>query len=166
MPNTLSILGIIHTVISVIALIGGFAALIRYKEFTLNNLSGQVYLVGTLLTALTAFGIFHHEGGRPTAGHYLAVLTILALAVGYIASRGSFGSLSHAVQLAAYSLSFVFQLIPGFVETLTRLPISGPIMKSPDEPFLKAVPPVLFLIYLIGFFLQIRYFRKSPVSMA
>ncbi|HEX4381802.1 MAG TPA: hypothetical protein VH083_02590 [Myxococcales bacterium] len=164
MPNTLSALGIIHTAISVIALIGGFAALIRYKEFTLNNLSGQTYLVGTLLTALTAFGIFHHGGWGPP--HTLAVLTIVALAVGYIASRGGFGKRSHAVQLAAYSLTFVFQLIPGFTETLTRLPIGGPIMKSADEPFLKAVPPVLFLIYLIGFFLQIRYFRKSSVSMA
>jgi uncharacterized membrane protein len=164
MPNTLSALGIIHTAISVIALLGGIAALIRYKEFTLNNREGQVYLAGTLLTALTAFGIFHHGG--LTAGHYLAVLTILALAVGYIASRGGFGKRSHAVQMGAYSLTFVFQLIPGFTETLTRLPISGPIMKSPDEPFLKALPPVLFVIYLIGFFLQIRYFKKASVSMA
>jgi uncharacterized membrane protein len=166
MPNTLSALGIIHTAISVVALIGGFVALIRHKEVSLGTLSGQVYLVGTLLTAITAFGIFHHPGGHATAGHYVAVLTILALTVGYVASRGGFGKRSHAVQLGAYSLTFVFQLLPGFVETLTRLPISDPIMKSPDEPFLKAVPPVLLVIYLIGFFLQIRYFRKSSVSMA
>jgi hypothetical protein len=165
MPNTLSTLGIIHTAISVISLIGGIVALIRYKEFTLTNAEGKVYLIGTLLTCITAFPIMAH--GHPTAGHYLGVITIVTLLIGYIASRGTFGKRSHGVQMGAYTLTFVFQLIPGFTETLTRLPMSAPIMKSPDEPFLKALPPVLFVIYLIGFFLQIRYFRKSSsVSMA
>ena len=164
MPNTLSTLGIIHTAISVVSLIAGIVALIRYKEFTLGNTSGKVYLIGTLLTCITAFPIMAH--GHPTAGHYLGVITIVTLLVGYVASRGTFGKRSHAVQMGAYSLTFVFQLIPGLTETLTRLPIGGPIMSSPDAPFLKALPPVLFVIYLIGFFLQIRYFRKSSVSMA
>jgi uncharacterized membrane protein len=163
MPNTLSVLGIIHTVISLIALLGGVVALIRDKEFTLQSLAGQVYLIGTLLTALTAFGIFAH--GHPTAGHYLAVFTILALIVGYVASRGTFGKASRAVQAASYSLTFMFQLIPGFTETLTRLPMSAPLMRSPEEPFLKMLPPVLFLIYLIAVFFQIRYLRKSAISM-
>lgn len=164
MPNTLSTLGIIHTAISVVSLIAGVVALVRHKEFTLNQTAGKVYLAGTLLTCLTAFPIMAH--GHPTAGHYLGVITIATLLIGYIASRGTFGKRSHVVQMGAYTLTFMFQLIPGFTETLTRLPVSAPIMKSPDEPFLKALPPVLFLIYLIGFFLQIRYFRKSSVSMA
>jgi uncharacterized membrane protein len=163
MPNTLSVLGIIHTVISVIALLGGIVAFIRYQELTLKNAAGQVYLVGTLLTAVTAFGIFAH--GHPTPGHYLAVLTIGALIVGYVASRGSFGKASRSVEAASYSLTFLFQLIPGFTETLTRLPMSAPLMRSPEEPFLKMLPPVLFLIYLVAVFFQIRYLRKSSISM-
>jgi uncharacterized membrane protein len=156
-------LGIIHTVISVIALLGGMVALARYRELTLRNLEGRVYLVGTLLTAVTAFGIFAH--GHPTAGHYLAVLTIVALAVGYIASRGTFGTVSRAVQAASYSLTVLFQLIPGFTETLTRLPIGAPLVSSPEAPIFQKIFPALFIAYLIGIFLQIRFLRRSTVSM-
>jgi uncharacterized membrane protein len=163
MPNTLSALGIVHTVISVIALLAGAVALFRYKELTLHDGAGRVYLGGTLLTAVTGFGIFAH--GHATAGHYLGVLTILALITGYVASRGTFGKRSRAIQAASYSLTFLFQLIPGFTETLTRLPAGAPLMSSPEAPFLQKLNPALFLAYLIAVVFQIRYLRRPPVSM-
>jgi hypothetical protein len=163
MPNTLSALGMVHTAISVVALLGGIVALVRYRELSLRNLEGRIYLVGTLLTAVTAFGIFAH--GHPTAGHYLAALTIVALIVGYVASRGTFGKASRSVQAASYTLTFLFQLIPGFTETLTRLPVGAPLMSSPEAPFFQKLNPALFVAYLIAVFFQIRYLRKTPVSM-
>jgi len=72
MPG-LTAFGVFHTAIGVIALIYGFIALVRDKEISPSNRRGQIYLVTTLITAVTALGIFRHGGFGPP--HALAVLT-------------------------------------------------------------------------------------------
>ena len=54
----LTTLGVIHTAISLIAVAAGFIALIRDKEISPRNRVGQVYVIMTVLTCLTGFGIF------------------------------------------------------------------------------------------------------------
>src|SRR5437660_12790950 len=84
MPG-LTAFGVFHTAIGVIALIYGFIALVRDKEISPSNRRGQIYLVTTLITAVTALGIFRHGGFGPP--HALAVLTLVALAVGTVPAR-------------------------------------------------------------------------------
>ena len=84
MPG-LTAFGLSHTAIGLIALIYGFIALVRDKEISPNNRRGQIYLVTTLITAVTALGIFRHGGFGPP--HALAVLTLVALAACRRASR-------------------------------------------------------------------------------
>src|ERR1700690_3440399 len=50
-------LGIVHTAISLVAIVYGVIALLRYKEISPQNRAGQIYLIATLLTAVTALGI-------------------------------------------------------------------------------------------------------------
>ena len=160
----LSALGIIHTAVAVVALGSAAAALLRHKEISLSFKSGRLYLATTLLTAVTSYGIFAH--GHPTPGHYLAALTVVALGVGYAAERGAFGKASRSVQAASFSLTVLFHLIPGFTETLTRLPLAAPIASSPEAPIFQRIYPALFVAWLIGVSLQIRYLRKAPAEIA
>ncbi len=84
----LTSLGIVHTAISLIAVIAGLIALFRYKEITLRTGWGRIFVWTTVLTCLTGFGIFQHGGfGKP---HALGILTLAALAVGAAAGRGAF----------------------------------------------------------------------------
>ena len=154
----LTTLGLIHTAISLVALVCGFWALARDKEIGAHSPLGRSYLVTTLLTALTGLGIFQHGGFGPP--HVLAILTLLALAVGYAASRGAvFGRLSRYVQAACYSTTVLFHMIPGFTETLTRLPAGQPVFPNAEAPGLRPIYGVLFLLYFAGVFVQLRWLR-------
>src|SRR5262245_60333472 len=127
----LSPLGLFHTAVSLIALVSGFVALFRDKEISPRNRLGRTYLVATLVTAVTALGIFRHGGFGPP--HALAIMTLAALAVGAAASySGLFGGWARYVETACYSATFLFHLIPGFTETLTRFPAGAPIAASAE----------------------------------
>jgi hypothetical protein len=76
--------GVFHTVIDAIALVCGFIALAPRppdSRRATRSGRGRAYLATALLAA-TAFGIFHHGSWGPP--HTLAVLTLVALAVGLV----------------------------------------------------------------------------------
>ena len=86
-------LGWFHTLMGAVALISGGFTLAKHKEILLQKRSGQVYLATTLITAGTALAIF--QRGEFGPGHALAVMTLLALAVGTVAATsGIFGKMS------------------------------------------------------------------------
>ena len=159
----LTTLGIVHTAFSLVALASGFAALVRYKEISPNDRLGQVYLAATLVTAATALGIFRHGGFGPP--HMLAILTLLALAVGVIAGTTQvFGRASRYVQAVSLSSTFLFHLIPGFTEALTRLPPGAPVLPSAAAPEFKTIYAVLTAIFCAGLFLQLRWLRSRRAA--
>lgn len=163
----LSNLGLIHTVISVVALAAGAAALVRYKEISPRNSLGQIYLWTTIITCLTGFGIFQHGGfGKP---HALGVLTLLVLGAAAVAERtGLFGRLSAYVATLSYSLTFFLHFIPGITETFTRLPAGQPFFSSPEDPALQPVIGGVFLLFLVGATLQVLRLRggRKPARSA
>ena len=68
-------LGVIHTLISLVAAAAGLIALLRDKLISPRNRTGMVYIVATVLTCLTGFGIFQHGGfGKP---HILGIITLV-----------------------------------------------------------------------------------------
>jgi uncharacterized membrane protein len=158
-------LGFIHTLISLVALAAGAAALLRDHAITPRNGLGRVYLWATVLTCLTGFGIFQHGGfGKP---HALGIITLLALALGTLAGRGVlFGKSARYVEAIAFSASFLFHWIPAFTETLTRLPLGAPLLPNADAPELKAITGVLLVLYLIGVGLQIRRLRGGAGALS
>ena len=156
----LTSLGVLHTLIGLLAVVSGFWALARYKEISPKNRLGQTYLVATLITAVTGLGIFQHGGFGPP--HALSILTLIALAVGTVgATTNVFGRLSRYVQAASYSATMLFHMIPGFTESLTRLPVDGPVFASADAPEFKPIYGTLIVLFLIGLTLQIRWLRAE-----
>jgi len=147
--------GALHTVIGVVSVVAGVIAFVRTYEISPRSRAGMVYLVGTILTCITALGIFHHGGfGAP---HVLALLTLSVLGLAYAAGNGRlFGRWSNDVETAGYSLTFLFQMIPAVIETTTRLPIGAPLVDSPEAPVLQTINGLMFLVYLGGASLQVR----------
>ena len=157
--------GAFHTIISVIAVVSGVAALVRFKEITPRNRLGLTYIVMTALTAATGLFIFHHGGFGPP--HQLSIITLLVLGVGMLAARTMvFGRASRYVETIGFSATFFFHTIPGFTEPLTRLPPSAPLASGPNDPHLHALIGASFLLFLVGTGLQLRRLRASKAGPA
>ncbi len=151
-------LGVIHTAISLIAVAAGLIALFRDKEISPRNGVGKIYIIATVLTCLTGFGIFQHGGfGKP---HALGIITLVVLGVAYVAGYTKFyGRFSPYIETVSYSATFLFHLIPGITETTTRLPLGAPLLPNAEAPALQAASAVLGVLFLIGATLQVRRLR-------
>jgi len=158
-------LGVIHTAISLIAVAAGLIAFFRDKEISPRNGVGKIYIIATILTCLTGFGIFQHGGfGKP---HTLGIITLIVLAVAYVAGYTKlYGRLSPYIETLSYSATFLFHLIPGITETTTRLPLGAPLLPNADAPALQAATAVLLVAFLIGATLQVLRLRarRRPAS--
>ncbi len=161
MPEITAV-GWLHTVLGIVALVSGGFALFKYKEITLQTRSGQIYLAATLITAGTALAIF--QRGEFGPGHALAVMTLLALAVGTVASTTNlFGNLSRYVRAISYSATLLFHCIPAVTDGLLRLPVGDPVLTSIDDPILGICYLGLLILFLIGISLQLRWiYRQCP----
>jgi uncharacterized membrane protein len=161
----LTTLGVVHTALSLVAVVAAIAALVRYKEISPRQRIGQVYIVATILTCLTAFGIFQHGGFGPP--HALGILTLIALGVAYAAGRGLLGRASRRVEIIAYTLTVFFHSVPGVTESLTRLPPGAPLVASQEAPIFPVIYGIFFVIFLIGVTLQVRWLAAhEPVPQA
>lgn len=159
MPE-ITALGWFHTVMGIVALASGALALIKFREITLQSRAGQVYLATTLITAATALAIFQHGGFGPA--HGLAVMTLLALAVGTLASTTNlFGRLSRYVRAIGYSSTLLFHSIPAITDGLMRLPVGDPILTSIEDPLLKRCYLVLLALFVIGMAFQLRWIHRQ-----
>ena len=159
----LTALGVVHTLISLLAVGAGVWAFVRDKQINPANRLGQVYTVTTVLTCLTGFGIFQHGGfGKP---HALGVITLLVLAVAWWASKyGVLGRATRYVVMLCYSITLLFHMIPAITETSTRLPLGHPLLASAEDQALQTAAGVLFLLFLIGGTLQVLWLRKRPAG--
>jgi len=162
MPE-ISLLGWFHTVIGVIALATGIYSLVKRKEISWQFKAGQIYLLATLITALSALGIFQQGGFG--AGHALAVMTLIALTIGTVAATTKvFGGLSRNIQAATYSATLLFHSVPAITDGLMRLPAGDPVVTSIEDPLLKTCYMVVLVMYLVGLAFQLLWIRKQPVQ--
>jgi uncharacterized membrane protein len=153
-------LGIFHTTISLIAVVAGLIALVRDRKISPKNLLGKIYVITTIITCLTGFGIFQHGGfGK---AHALGIITLVVLGIAWLAGYTNvFGRLSTYIETVSYSATFLFHMIPGITETTTRLPLRAPLLPNADAPALQAASGVLFALFLIGAALQVRALRAE-----
>lgn len=162
MPE-MTALGWFHTAMGIIALASGIATLTRYREITLRTRSGQVYLAATLITAATALAIF--QRGEFGPGHALAVMTLLALAVGTVAAKTDLlGELSRYIQALCYSATLLFHAVPAVTDGLLRLPVGDPVLTSIDDPIMKMCYLALLVIFFVGASLQVRWIHRQRQS--
>ena len=164
----LTSLGVVHTLLSLIALVAGFWSLVQYKRIAPQTRLGQVYIWSTVLVCLTGFGIFQHGGfGKP---HMLGIITLVVLAVAALAGKPrpflSFGSAAPYVETICYSLTLFLHIIPATTEGLTRLPAGAPVFANAEAPQLPGIYGVFFLIFLVGTALQVRALRRGGAGVS
>jgi hypothetical protein len=159
MPE-MSLYGWFHTVMGIIALLSGLYSLIRYKVISSQNTSAKIFLICTLIAALTALTLYKQGGFG--VGHILAVLTLLALIVGRINEQGLlFGWLAPYFQAICYTSLFLFHSIPAITDGLRRLPVDDPVITTLNDPLLMGFYGAFFSIYIVVLVLQMFWIKRS-----
>ncbi|MDN3548862.1 hypothetical protein [Mucilaginibacter aquaedulcis] len=154
MPNHLSVPGIVHTVISVIAVVVALYSFARFGKLNPENKTGKWYIGLTLLACFSSFLVM--KTGHLSSAHGLSVLVLTILPLGvYTKKIRIFGNKAEYVQLILMSATLFFSLIPAIVETLTRLPVSQPIASSDQSPEIKTGLLILVSLYTVGVSYQI-----------
>jgi uncharacterized membrane protein len=154
----LTTLGIIHTAISLVAVGSGIVSFIRHGEISWRTGVGRTYIVTTVLTCLTGFGIFQHGGfGKP---HILGIITLIVLGIAYAGEKKRFGRASAYVETISYTMTFFFHFIPAVNETTTRLPVDAPLATGPDDPLVQKLVGICFVLFLIGVTIQLIRLRS------
>jgi uncharacterized membrane protein len=157
--------GWVHTLISLVAMAAAIAALVRYGGIALATAPGRAFVGLTVASCVTGLFIFHHGGFGPP--HVLAIVTVVVLGVAALAERRRlFGGASAYVATAAYSLAFFFHFIPGFTETLTRLPQGAPYASGPDDPKLQTLIGAAFAVFVVGTLWQLLRLRRRQRTAA
>ena len=159
MPE-ITLLGWIHTIIAIIALIAGFYTLAIYKVITPEQKTGQIYLISTLVAAVTALMIYKHGGFGPA--HSLAVLTLLALVGGFVVTKiPIFSKIAEYIQTFCFSGTLLFHMIPAITDGLLRLPVGDPVLSNPHDPMLKKFYLAFLAIFLVGYAMQFLWLKKQ-----
>lgn len=156
----ISFIGWIHTSIAFTAIASGAYSLNKYTIIETKNFSAKVFIVTTIIAAITALLIYKRGFG---VGHLLAIITLLALIFGYINEKGLFfGFLAPYFHTISYSALFLFHMIPGITEVLRRFPTDNPIVidSNVDHPILISFYITFFISYLIITTNQIIWLKK------
>ena len=159
MPE-MTVLGWFHTILGILAVLSGFYTLYKYKIITTEESSGKLYVLVTLLVAGSALGIYN-QGGFGIA-HVLAVLTLIAIAGGYIMEKFKwFGSFSKYFQALGYTSTLLFHMIPAITDFLRRLPLGDPFIDSFEDPLLLNFHTAFLVIYLVGLVTQMVWLKRQ-----
>jgi hypothetical protein len=161
MPHSLSSLGIAHTAISLLPLGAALYSLARFGTIEPSARSGRIYLIGMVLSVLTAFGL--SSTGHFNAGHALGVLALLVMLGAWWVPRLTFLGRARAyLATLGWSFSFFLLLVPGINETLSRLPPSRPLANGPDSPLVKGALLAWLVLFVVGYAWQARrlYLRR------
>ena len=159
MPEMI-LIGWVHLIIAIVALIAGFFTLAKYKLILVENTSGKIYLAFTFLAAGTALMIYNQGGFGPA--HMLAILTLLALAAGYLADKIPFMSkVADYFRALCYTVTLLFHMIPAITDGLLRLPIGDPFLDSFHDPLLKKFYLLFLVLFVIGYACQVVFIKRS-----
>jgi uncharacterized membrane protein len=153
-------LGAVHTAISLLAVLAGIVALIRYGRITTGTRAGLWFVLLTAATCITGLFIFRHGGFGPP--HMLSILTLVVLAVTCTLERVAKSSrFATYVIVLGNSLALFFHLLPALNEGGTRLPLGNPAFTGPDDPTLQAWVAAGFVVYVIGAVIQALRIRRG-----
>ncbi|MGH7305848.1 MAG: hypothetical protein ACRELZ_21395 [Candidatus Rokuibacteriota bacterium] len=151
----LTALGVLHTIVSLVAVAAAIAALVREHGVSPTSRIGRVYIWSLVATCVTGLPIFRRGAIGPP--HILGVLTLATLAVAAIARKtGLFGRASAYVETISYSVTLLFLGISTVTETLTRVPPSAPLVAGPEAAIFQPLYLGLLVLFLIGVTVQIR----------
>ena len=147
-------LGAVHTLISLVAVAAGIVSFVRYGSISLRTRVGGVYVVATVLTCVTAFGLFRTGAFGP--GHAIGVLTLIVLAFAVLVEkRARAGTTPKAIEVVSYTTTFFLHMIPAINETTTRLPPSAPLASGPNDTVILVLVGIALVLYIAGAAVQV-----------
>jgi uncharacterized membrane protein len=160
-PNHLfsSTMGIIHTIIGIIALVFALVALFRHGRVDPATGSGKWYVILTLASCLSSFLVM--KTGHLSPPHFLSVLILIILPVGiFFQSKKRKGTGFEYVGVVAMSMTLFLSFIPTIIETLTRVPIGHPVASSDKDPIIQTCVLLLTIVFVTGAVYQVIQIRK------
>ena len=161
MPEMI-LLGWIHTIIAIIALITGYYSLAIYKIIPTTRRAGQIYLLCTFFAAVTALMIYQRGTFGPA--HGLAVLTLLALAAGLMVTRiSALAPIAEYFQAFCFSATLLFHMVPAITDALLRLPIGDPVLSNPEDPILKMFYLAFVVVFAVASVFQFLWLRRARI---
>jgi hypothetical protein len=165
MPNHLSVLGIIHTAISILAIFAGIIALIKEGVINPKSTFGRWYVILTIITCVTGFPIM--RTGHLGPAHTLTIMVLVLLPLGiYAKSLKVFGKKWQYAQIVIMSFTMFLSFVPAVNESFTRLPISHPLAAGPNDPLVKMGLLVIFVLFLAGVLYQVFVLRARRKMLA
>ena len=148
---SLSTLGLIHTIIAIIAIIFAIAAFIQYGKIKPGTGAGNYYSIFTTAACITAFGLSKEGGFNP--GHALAIMILVFLGLAWWLRSSTKGWAAY-VQTFLMTTTLLLSLIPAVNETLTRIPLGHPLATNISSPAITKTLMVLLIIYVLGLIVQ------------
>lgn len=159
----LSILGIFHTIIGVIAIVSATISYVKFGKIYLPHNTGKIYLYTTVITSLTSLGLLKH-GFNP--GHIFALfIVILVIVAYYLHIKKAGNNKNRYFENFLLSFSFFLSWVPTINETFTRVPIGHPLAKGPKDPIIGITLLFILLIFIFGSVYQFRQQRKINTSI-
>ncbi|MEZ2128947.1 MULTISPECIES: hypothetical protein [unclassified Sinorhizobium] len=160
MVNPLSLLGEIHTAVSLVPVVAGFYSFARYRAIRPETVAGKVYLDSLALSVFTSFGLSSTGGFNP--GHALGIIALTVAAAALSVRKLHFlGRLIPYLEAFALSFTYFLVWVPGINETLSRLPPSHPIGNGPDSPPVQAALLVWLVLFAVGSLYQAWTIHRS-----
>lgn len=158
--------GMFHTLVSLVSLFSGLYGLLRFGEIRYARGSGKTYVLFTIVACVTGLFIFRHGGFNEA--HVLSIVTLIVLAIAWKADRGAADRGGRrTIAALAYTLTVFFHFIPGFNETLVRIPVGAPFIEGPRDPKLMALVGGTFIVFAIFGAVQARrLLRRSDAGLA
>jgi cbb3-type cytochrome oxidase subunit 3 len=159
----LSYLGIIHTILGIIAIVAAIISFRQNGKISLEQLSGKIYFYGTVVTSLTSLGLLKH-GFNP--GHIFALFIVALIVIAYfLHAKRQGNNKSRYFENFCLSFSFFLSWVPTINETFTRVPIGHPLAKAPTDPVIGITLLVFLLLFIIGSVYQFRQQRKINTAI-
>jgi hypothetical protein len=157
---TISPLGWVHTVGSFPAIPLSLYMLATRGRIAPETKAGKAFFWFMLLGTLTVYPIAHAP-----ASLVVATLTLAMLLVGFgiskIAWAGRFAKYIEAITL---SISVFLLLVPTVSESLRRLPVADPLVKSMSDPVLLGALGALLVALAVGIPLQLRALYQGRLA--
>jgi len=161
----LSLLGIFHTIIGIVAIIAAIISLIKSAKIDLGKLTGKIYFYCTLIASLTALGLSSVKGFNP--GHAFALFIVVLILVAYFLYVKKPGNnRSRLIENFLLTFSLFLSLIPTVNETFTRVPVAHPLANGPQDPIIAKTLLLLFVLFIAGSVLQFRKQKRISKVVA
>ena len=160
----MSVIGIIHTVLSLFPIMIAIALLLQQGHINPHSKPGVWYSLTTLATVASSFAIM--KTGQLSDGHFLGIFILVLLTLAYLLpGLPALQKSGPAIERFMMSTSFFLMFVPATVETLSRFPLDAPLAPNgPESPLVKQMLGIFFLLYLAGLYWQYKQLKHSAVK--